>query len=238
MHLVLISLPTQFSQFKVSYNCQKETWSLNELISHCVQEEERLKQEKIESAHLTGTSKDKGKKRKKDKEVVEVPYQKKQHKEKRIDGCFFCGAVGHKKKQCTNYHAWCAKKGTLLNLVCSKVNLTSVPKHTWWIDSGATTHISVSMQGCLSCRKPNDDERYIFVGDGKKVEVEAIGTFRLLLKSGTYLDLNETYVVPSFRRNLFLFPYWTNLVILVLLEIINLVFFRIQIWLVLVIYLM
>ena len=98
VHLVLISLPTQFSQFKVSYNCQKETWSLNELISHCVQEEERLKQEKIESAHLTGTSKDKGKKRKKDKEAAEVPYQNKQHKEKRVDGCFFCGAVGHKKK--------------------------------------------------------------------------------------------------------------------------------------------
>ena len=36
VHLVLISLPTQFSQFKVSYKCQKETWSLNELISHCV----------------------------------------------------------------------------------------------------------------------------------------------------------------------------------------------------------
>ena len=25
VHLVLISLPTQYSQFKVSYNCQKET---------------------------------------------------------------------------------------------------------------------------------------------------------------------------------------------------------------------
>ena len=110
--------------------------------------------------------------------------------------------MGHKKKQCTNYHAWRAKKGTLLNLVFSEVIWTSVPKHTWWIDFGATTHISVSMQGCLSCRKPNDGERYIFVGDGKKVEVEAIGTFRLLLKSITYLDLNETYVVPSFRRNL------------------------------------
>ena len=43
VYLVLISLPTQFNQFKVSYNCQKETWSLNELISHCVQEEERLR---------------------------------------------------------------------------------------------------------------------------------------------------------------------------------------------------
>ena len=151
VHLVLISLPTQFSQFKVNYDCQKETSSLNELISHCVQEEERLKQENIESAHLTCTSMDKRKKRKKDKEAAEVSYQKKQHKEKKVDGCFFYRAVEHKKKQCTNYHAWRAKKGTLLNLVCFEVNLTSVPKHTCWIDSGATTHISVSMQGCLSC---------------------------------------------------------------------------------------
>jgi len=47
---------------------------------------------------------------------------------------------------------------------------------------------------------PNDDERFIFVGDGKKVVVEAIGTFRLQLKTGFYLDLFETFVVLSFRR--------------------------------------
>ena len=94
---------------------------------------------------MTGTSKDKGKKRKKDKEATEVPYQKKQHKEKRVNGYFFCGAVGHKK--------------------------SNVP----------TIMLGVQRKGCLSCRKPNDGERYIFVGDGKKVEVEAIGTFRLFL---------------------------------------------------------
>ncbi|KAL2517803.1 hypothetical protein Adt_14050 [Abeliophyllum distichum] len=43
VHLVLISLPAHFNQFKVSYNCQKEKWTLNDLISYCVQEEERLK---------------------------------------------------------------------------------------------------------------------------------------------------------------------------------------------------
>ena len=43
VYLVLLSLPTQFSQFKVSYNYQKEKWTLNEIISYCVQEEERLK---------------------------------------------------------------------------------------------------------------------------------------------------------------------------------------------------
>ena len=58
VHLVLISLPTQFSPFKISYNTQKEKWTLNELIAQCVQEKERLKQEKIESVYLATTSHD------------------------------------------------------------------------------------------------------------------------------------------------------------------------------------
>ena len=36
VHLVLISLPAQFSPFKISYNTQKEKWTLNELITQCV----------------------------------------------------------------------------------------------------------------------------------------------------------------------------------------------------------
>ena len=65
VHLVVILLPTQFSQFKVSYNCQKEKWTLNELVSYCVQEEKRLKHEKSESSRLVSTSNNKRKKRKK-----------------------------------------------------------------------------------------------------------------------------------------------------------------------------
>ena len=60
----------------------------------------------------------------------------------------------------------------------------------------------MTMQGCVWSLLPSDDERFIFVGDGKKVAVEAIVTFRLQLKIGFYLDLFETFVVPSFRWNL------------------------------------
>ena len=38
------------------------------------------------------------------------------------------------------------------------------------------------------------------------MEVEAIGTFKLLLRTGFYLDLIETHVVPSLRRNLVFVP--------------------------------
>jgi gag-polypeptide of LTR copia-type len=59
VYLSLNSLLTSFEQFKMSYNCQKESWTVNELISHCVQEEERLKTDKSESANITSTSKGK-----------------------------------------------------------------------------------------------------------------------------------------------------------------------------------
>ena len=113
----------------MSYNCQKDTWSLNELISYCVQENKKITLDKAESAHLVGTSKEKKKnnKRKKDKEATDTISQKK-HKEQSDDKCFFYSAVGYKKKQCTIYHVW--RKYMLLNLVCSKVNLTLVPRHT------------------------------------------------------------------------------------------------------------
>ena len=49
---------------------------------------------------------------------------------------------------------------------------------------------------------PTNGERYIYVGNGNKAAVKAIGFFRLQLDSGCTLDLDETFVVPLFRRNL------------------------------------
>jgi len=141
VYLVLILLHVQFSQFKVCYNCQKEKWTLNELISYCVQEEERLKHEKSESTHLVNTAKNKGKKIKKDEAAKGVD----QKKPKESEGYFFCKKPRHIKKECTTYHAWHAKKDMFFTLVCSEVNLASVPRNTLWLDSGATTYISVSM---------------------------------------------------------------------------------------------
>jgi GAG-pre-integrase domain len=58
------------------------------------------------------------------------------------------------------------------------------------------------MQGYRNYHKSRDGERYIYVGDDNKVEIEAIGHFRLFLKIGLYLDLFDTFVAPSFKRNL------------------------------------
>ena len=131
VYLFLIFLPAQFNQFKVSYNCQKEKLNLNELISFCVQEEERLKQEKSEYAHVVSTSKDKGKRKKKCETATSKGPEPK--KTKGEQGCFFCGKPGYVKKECKKYHAWCVKKGTFLTLIYSETNLASVPRNIWWI---------------------------------------------------------------------------------------------------------
>jgi hypothetical protein len=43
VHFIMTSLPPKYSAFKISYNTQKATWSMAELISYCVEEEERHK---------------------------------------------------------------------------------------------------------------------------------------------------------------------------------------------------
>ena len=52
-------------------------------------------------------------------------------------------------KECPKCVGWRVKKGMLLNFISSEVNLAIVPNDTWWIDTSATTHICVTMQGCL-----------------------------------------------------------------------------------------
>ena len=88
------------------------------------------------------TSKDKGKRKRIEEpknEAAKGPTQKKQN---RCDNYFFRSKPEHVKKKCTKYHAM------FLTLVCSEANLASVPRNTWWLDSGATTNISVSIKGC------------------------------------------------------------------------------------------
>ena len=54
------------------------------------------------------------------------------------------------------------------------------------------------MQGYLRSQLPIDAERFIYVEDGNKALIEAVGLFGLQLESSSYLDSHETFYVPSF----------------------------------------
>ena len=55
VHFILNTLPHQYGPFKISYNTHKDKWSINELMTMCVQEEERLMMELGESEMLAIT---------------------------------------------------------------------------------------------------------------------------------------------------------------------------------------
>src|SRR3954469_4120410 len=101
VHFILNTLPRQYNQFKISYNTHKNKWSINELMTMCVQEEERLLLENVEeSAHRAFKGKDKRHETKKGK--GKLPAQADIKKESK---CFFCKKKEHIKKDCVKYKA-------------------------------------------------------------------------------------------------------------------------------------
>ncbi|KAJ9671559.1 hypothetical protein PVL29_025321 [Vitis rotundifolia] len=94
------------------------------------------------------------------------------------------------------------RKDNPTSFVCYESNMVNVNTNTWWIDSGSTIHIANSLQGMQNLRKPVTSEQFILSGNKMGSHVEAIGTCYLTLNSGFVLELQKTFYVPSFSRNL------------------------------------
>ncbi|CAL9021612.1 unnamed protein product, partial [Prunus brigantina] len=186
VHFALNSLPKEFKTLKSSYVAQKESWTLNDLITISVQEENNIIMERgqktvnmVQDYRVKQSKEKKGNfaenkgnfAEKKDKENTKM-------KEGKPTGlkCYFCRKFGHMKRNCTRYQRWLEKqknKGKIENVF-----------------------------GFITKRPPNKDEVKVFVGNGVKVQVEFIGAVRIQLDSGFVLDLVDVVYVPSMTRNL------------------------------------
>ena len=205
VQFIINSLPLEFGQFQVNYNTIKDKWNFKELKAMLIQEEGRLKKMKDHSIHLTvhdGTSSSKAKPGKKDKRRDKVPMKVNEGQVHKEQKCFFCKRAGHFKKDCPKRKAWFEKKGIYHVSVCFESNLIEVPNNTWWLDSGATTHVSHVTQGFLSIQPISGTEKYLFMGNRMKARIEGIGTYRLILDTGCHLDLEKCLFVPDCARNL------------------------------------
>ena len=58
------------------------------------------------------------------------------------------------------------------------------------------------MQRFLSTQTIKPNEKFFFIGNKVKVPVDVVGTYRLILDTEFYLDLIDTFYVPSISRNL------------------------------------
>jgi hypothetical protein len=59
-----------------------------------------------------------------------------------------------------------------------------------------------TLQGFLKTRKPIRSEQRVYSGNKLFSPVVAVGTYRLILKTGYVLDLENVFYIPSFSRNL------------------------------------
>ncbi|KAJ9562866.1 hypothetical protein OSB04_008026 [Centaurea solstitialis] len=177
VHFIMTSLPTQFGPFKINYNTQKEKWKMSELIAMCVQEEERLKIEKPDVAHLTTTTPNKRK--------------------------FNDGAKGSHKGN-KSYTGPSKSQKTVLVQVELKERLSvDSARNLVTLNTTAQNLRSGWQRKGFHTRKIlENNQRTIRVGDGNDKQVEAIGSMVLLLDGGHEMILQNTLYVPTITRNL------------------------------------
>ncbi|RVW93925.1 Retrovirus-related Pol polyprotein from transposon TNT 1-94 [Vitis vinifera] len=176
VQFVLNSLPSQFAPFKIHYNTNSDQWNLNELTNKFTKKKGKFKKGKNfppkKSGHGEGSQ---------------------SHDGKFTVSCYFCGKKGHVKKDCIKRKAWFEKRGINLSFVCYESNLAEVPSNTWWIDSGATTHVTNLMQGFLTTRKPKESEKSLYMGNRLKVEVVAVVGSGILCDGLYKISLNHEF---------------------------------------------
>ena len=129
VHFILNTLPQEYGPFKISYNTHKDKWSINELMTMCVQEEERLVMKMSESALLT-TACGKNKIAKSQANQKGNGKILPQADVKKVTKCFFCNNKGHMKKNCPRFQKRLEKKGKSISLVCYESNMASVNINT------------------------------------------------------------------------------------------------------------
>ncbi|GJR03819.1 zinc finger, CCHC-type containing protein [Tanacetum coccineum] len=120
--------------------------------------------------------------------------------------CHHCGEVGHWRRSCPTYLIELLKKKELAQgastLGIFTIELYSFPSTSWVYDTGCGTHIYNTTQGLRGSKKLNPGALSLYVGNGQREAVVAIGNYHLCLPSGLVIVLNNCHYAPSITRGI------------------------------------
>ncbi|GJW67450.1 zinc finger, CCHC-type containing protein [Tanacetum coccineum] len=99
--------------------------------------------------------------------------------------CHQCGEAGHWRRNCPIYLSELMKKKKLSQGARTSgiftIELHSFSSTSWVYDTGCGTHICITTQGLRGSRKLKPRALSLYVGDGHRTTVNAIGDFHLCL---------------------------------------------------------
>ncbi|GJS54739.1 retrotransposon protein, putative, ty1-copia subclass [Tanacetum coccineum] len=221
--LILNGLTRDFAGFMINYNMHNIGKTIGELHAMLIEYEKVLSKKaetpqviairsgKIQKANKKslkdkGKGKDNGKG--KDKQVyIPKPKNPKPTAKENLakdDTCHHCKQVGHWKRNCPVYLAEFLKKkkqvGTANSSGIFIIELFSFPNKSWVYDTSCGTHICITKQGLRGARKLEQGALYLYVGNGVRAQVEAIGSFDLVLPNGLVICLNNCHYAPTITR--------------------------------------
>ncbi|GJV91158.1 retrotransposon protein, putative, ty1-copia subclass [Tanacetum coccineum] len=222
--LILNGLTKDFVGFVRNYNMHNMGKTIGEIHAMLIEYEKGLPKKaetpqvmmikggKIQKANkksLNAKGQNKVKGKGKDKKVY-IPKPKNpkptaMERPAKDDACHHCKEVGHWKRNCPVYLAELLKKKKQVGSASSSgiftIELFSFPNNNSWVyDTGCGTHICITKQGFRIERKLKQGALYLYVGNGVRAQVEAIGSFDLVLPNGLVICLDNCHYAPTITR--------------------------------------
>ncbi|GJZ40464.1 zinc finger, CCHC-type containing protein [Tanacetum coccineum] len=225
--LILIGLRKEFDGFVQNYNMHSLGKTVNELHAMLKLHEQTLPKNNAPALHAIRAGKvQKGKKHNKPQPSKaargqnqgngknkhayapkpKIPPPPKREDPAKDSICHECGETGHWKRNCPQYLAELLKKkknaasGAGGGSGIFVIELNTFLNRSWIYDTGCGTHICNTTQGLRASRKLKPGALSLYVGNGQREAVEAIGNFDLSLPSGLVIVLNNCHYAPSITR--------------------------------------
>ncbi|GKB61781.1 retrotransposon protein, putative, ty1-copia subclass [Tanacetum coccineum] len=182
--LILNSLNKDYDQFVQNYNMHSMGKSIVEL-------------------HAMLKLHEKGIPKKAETPAPKIPPPPKRDNPTKDSVCHHCKEVGHWRRNYPSYQAELKKRKNAsvasTSGICT-IELYAFPNKTWVYDTGFGTHICNTSQGLRGSRKLKHGALSLYIGNGMRAVVEAIGSFDLVLPSGLIIVLDNCHFAPTITR--------------------------------------
>ncbi|KAL4118876.1 hypothetical protein QTP88_011758 [Uroleucon formosanum] len=175
MTKMLMTLPNEYNHFYSAWDSiSAESKTVNNLTSRLLIEESRIQQNKGEVGGQEKSSALSAKFQNKSSGINGTYGKgKKEFITKNKVNCFYCGKIGHYKRECKSYlrsmnGCKMSTTDTNLNAFVSESRINNTITNTWVLDSGASDHMSANIEW-FSSYEPLEDTQQVTIGDGSNL---------------------------------------------------------------------